>query len=302
MTNSLPEATADEAPKAPEYGRPASIEDASNRYFIHPLSSLVVTVAKFLKVTPNFVSLLGLGCGLLAGYLYYHLPQQTYVLAAFGAMICWHILDGADGRLARETGQTSAFGRIIDGICDHLVFAAVYIALALHLMENGYSASIWWLVIGAGVSHAIQAAGYEERRQQFQRRLKGIERNTVEENLLVIEGKRSFWASFYDKAQKFVAGGKYGFDEKLSELRANGDLENHTVPLINKTASMVRAWGLLNANNRTALIFICAFLGEPIFYFAFELIILNIVLIALMIAEKHQEQKLTAEASALISR
>jgi len=289
------------APQAHEYGRPASIEDASNKYFIHPLSSIVVIAAKTLRLTPNFVSLLGLGCGLLAGYLYYYTPQTSYVLGAFAAMIGWHILDGADGRLARETGQTSAFGRIIDGICDHLVFSAVYIGLTLNLLASGSPLTIWWLVVAAGFSHAIQAAGYEERRQKFQRRLKNIQRECVEESLLVIKGKRSFWAGIYDKAQKFVSGNDCGFDVALVRLRVHPEKSIHVIPLINKTAPMVHAWGLLNANNRTAVIFICAIIQQPIYYFLFELIILNLILVTLMIAEARQEKSLTAEAKALAS-
>ena len=286
MTETISEASSSKgAPEAHEYGRPASIEDASNRYFVHPLSNLVVKVAKAAGVTPNFVSLMGLGCGLLAGYLYYYTPQTTFVFGAFAAMIGWHILDGADGKLARETGQTSAFGRIIDGICDHLVFSAVYIALALNLIATGSTISIWWLVVGAGVSHAIQAAGYEERRQKFQRRLKNIQREHVEEKLLVIEGKPSFWAGLYDKAQKFVSGNDSGLDAALTALRSHPKNDKHVIPFINKTAPMVGAWGLLNANNRTAMIFVCALIGQPAYYFLFELVLLNVILIALMAAE-----------------
>ncbi len=291
--------TTSEAPQAHEYGRPASIEDASNRYFIHPLSNLVVKVAKAAGVTPNFVSLMGLGCGLLAGYLYYYTPQTSYVVGAFAAMIGWHILDGADGKLARETGQTSAFGRIIDGMCDHLVFSAVYVALALNLIASGSPTSVWWLVVGAGVSHAVQAAGYEERRQKFQRRLKNVQRECIEENLLVIGGKKSFWAGIYDKAQKFVSGNDCGFDQALEALRADPAKDNHVIPFINKTASMVAAWGLLNANNRTLMIFVCAFIGQPALYFLFELVVLNLVLVALMFSENRLEKSLTTEATAL---
>lgn len=291
--------TTSEAPQAHEYGRPASIEDASNRYFVHPLSNLVVKVAKAAGVTPNFVSLMGLGCGLLAGYLYYYTPQTPYVVGAFAAMIGWHILDGADGKLARETGQTSAFGRIIDGMCDHLVFSAVYIALALNLIATGSLTSIWWLVVGAGISHAVQAAGYEERRQKFQRRLKNVQRECIEEKLLVIEGKKSFWAGIYDKAQKFVSGNDCGFDQALEALRADPSKNNHVIPLINKTAPMVGAWGLLNANNRTAMIFVCALTGQPALYFLFELVILNLVLVALMFSESRLEKSLTTAATAI---
>jgi len=281
--------------KSHEYGRPTSIEDISNRYLIHPLSDKVVKVSMALGLSPNLLSLIGLGCGVLAAVLYFHLPQTSFVLGAFAAMIAWHIFDGADGRLARATGKTSAFGRIIDGICDHLVFGAIYIALALHLLETGYSPSVWWLIIGAGISHGVQAAGYEERRQKYQRRLNGIDRDQVQENLLTIKGKRSAVAAVYDYAQKLVAGGNYGMDQKLAILRTTAEGRPQAAYLVAQTVPMVRAWGVLNANNRTALICIFAFIGQPALYFAFELLVFNFVLVVLMVAEWRLEKSLIKE-------
>lgn len=278
-----------------EYGRPGSIEDASNRYFIHPLSDHVVTVAHRLGLSANALSFAGLACGVLAGFFYFLLPDPAFAVAGFVAMICWHILDGADGKLARLTGTSSAFGRIIDGICDHVVFAAVYFGLALNLVSIGYSPSIWWIVIGAGLSHAVQAAGYEERRQKYQRRRDGLMREVAQGSLLTVDGKKSFLAAFYDSAQKLVSGGDYGLDAAIDRVRIHDAKEASL--LVAKTRPMVKAWGLLNANNRTLLIFLFAIGGAPVYYFLFELIVWNIALVALMVAEWRQELTLTRQAT-----
>lgn len=283
--------------KAHEYGRPMSIEDASNKYFIHPLSDVIVRLGIKTGLSPNLVSLLGLGCGILAAFLYYELPNTNYVIGGFAAMIGWHILDGADGRLARATGKTSAFGRIIDGLCDHLVFGAVYIALAIHMVAGGMSPWIWALVVGAGIAHAVQAAGYEERRQKYQRRLDGICREDVEETLLQVDGKRSFLAAFYDGAQKLVAGGDYGLDAKLGAMRCSEAGKEDACALVHRTVPMVKAWGLLNANNRTFLIFVAAFFGRPELFFAFELIGLSTVMAVLMVAEWQMEKSLASQVA-----
>lgn len=284
-----------EKDKAHSYGRPLSIEDASNRFFIHPLSDLIVTVGIKIGLSPNLVSLAGLGSGILAAFLYYDLPAPAQVFGAFAAMLGWHILDGADGRLARATGKTSAFGRILDGICDHLVFSAVYLAFAFQIISTGAPATVWWLVVGAGLSHAVQAAGYEERRQKYQRRLNGISREMVEENLLTVGGKKSALAIIYDLAQKAVAGRDYGLDAKLVALRGKEGGESLAMALVAKTVPMVRTWGLLNANNRTFLIFIFALMGQPLWYFIFEVTVLNMILLWLMFAEKNVERSIIAQ-------
>ena len=271
------------------YGRPSSIEDKTNQYFVHPVSNLVVQLSIKLGLAPNLISVLGLLCGFFAAYLYLFLPKTGFVIGAFAAMVCWHIFDGADGKLARATGQASAFGRVIDGICDHLVFGAVYTALAFQMMVSGFPTSIWWLVIGAGLSHALQSASYEERRQKFQRRHSGTQRDAIAEKLLNVEGKQSILAVTYNSLQKFAAGRNSILDEKLQDL-AND--KKKLTEVVNKTAPMVKLWGLLNANNRTILIFIAAILNQPILYFVIEVTLLNFILIGLIIYEQSFDEKL----------
>ena len=59
--------------------------------------------------------------------------------------------------------------------------------------------------------------------------------------------------------------------------------------MINLTAPNVRAWSLLNANNRTIAIFLACMIGKPLFYFVWELVILNLALLALIFYEKRTE-------------
>lgn len=282
--------------KQAEYGRPNSIEEASNRFIVHPLSALVAKLAIRLKISANIVSFIGLAAGWLAAYFYFKQSELIFVALGFLSMFAWHVFDGADGRVARATGTSSPFGRIIDGICDHLVFGAVYIAFVLYLLKTGSSNAVWVLAIGAAISHAVQAAGYEERRQKYQRRSKGISRDQVTDDLLSVDGKKSFLAGIYDAAQRLVSGGGSVLDTKLQNLRSAGVSEPRIQTTINKTSKIVKAWSLLNANNRTIMIAVFAALQRPALYFIYEIIVLNIVLIGLIVYEKSAETQIAAEA------
>ena len=57
---------------------------------------------------------------------------------------------------------------------------------------------------------------------------------------------------------------------------------------------MVKLWGWLNANNRTILIAIMAFINQPILYFILETTLLNLLLIILVTIEQRFEEKLAA--------
>ncbi|MBT8471047.1 MAG: CDP-alcohol phosphatidyltransferase family protein [Marinicaulis sp.] len=277
------------------YARPASIEERSNRYFVHPVSNFVAKIAVRVGVTANQLSVAGLISGWVAAGLYFYQPDRVAVGAAFIAMVFWHVFDGADGRVARATGTCSAFGRVIDGICDHLVFAAVYVSLTLSMIKAGAPLSVWFVVIGAGVSHAIQAAAYEERRQRFQRRSNGHKRSVTNENLLHINGRQSFFAVGYDWIQRLASGAAGQLDEALEKLRKSDASLSVIQSAVNQTALLVRQWSILNANNRTLLIAVAAFFGQPILYFAYELIVLNAVLVALIIHERRVEAVIVSD-------
>ncbi|HHI88747.1 MAG TPA: CDP-alcohol phosphatidyltransferase family protein [Hellea balneolensis] len=291
------------AAQGAQYGRPLIIEDISNRVFVHPLSSLVVRLALALRLSANTVSVLGLCAGLLSAWFYYHQSRPGYVVAGFALMVLWHILDGADGRIARATGTASAFGRIIDGICDHLVFGAVYIAFILYALGQGASPWIWALGVVSALSHALQAAGYEERRQIFQRRMRGLSRKEVSENLLHVGEKKSVLATIYDRFQTLTSPKPSKLDVNIEACRQQGMDAEKISSLVARTSPIVRAWGLLNANNRTIMLAVCAGLGHPLWYFIYESVILNIVFAGLLVWERRFEHKLAqqslAEAAAL---
>ncbi|VAV87835.1 Phosphatidylglycerophosphate synthase [hydrothermal vent metagenome] len=277
-----------------QYGRPLSIEDYSNRYVVHPLSDLVVKIALPLKISANAVSVTGLLCGMLAGWFYFRQSNLIFIFAAFGLMLVWHILDGADGRIARATQTCSPLGRIIDGVCDHLVFASAYLGFAFYLLLLGGSQWIWLLGIVAAASHAFQAAAYEERRQKYHRRTRGLVRKKIAANLTQIDGKKSALAKAYDILQKLSASRTSKLDTLLASPKIASDPKT-VASLVKQTVPVVRAWALLNANNRTIMLAVFALLGKPALYFWYEIIILNLLFAGLIIFEKIRENSIVTK-------
>lgn len=283
-------------------GRPPEIEDLTNRLFFHPLADLVVGIAMRLRLTANLLSMLGLLCGLAAAWTYYHLPQMGYVLAGFVLMLVWHVLDGADGRLARRTGTASATGRVLDGLCDHVTFVAVYIAFTLTLIESGWPAfNAWALAIVAGASHVVQSAGYEARRYQYVRRLRKLrDDNTV---ICAAHDTSSHGigmqittglASAYEWLQMFWVRPESLLDNKLRELWSdqNNESERHAHRLTHSTRALVKAWSLFNPNKRTFLLAALAAVNLPAVYFVIEITVFNLLLVFLTLCERPYETAL----------
>ncbi len=110
--------------------RDRRIEDPSNLYLIHPASHALLPLALRHGVSANAVSLAGLACGTVAAFAYaqWHDPLMALVGLAFS--VAWLVADGLDGMIARATRTASALGRTLDGLCDHGVFALIYLSLA----------------------------------------------------------------------------------------------------------------------------------------------------------------------------
>ena len=104
--------------KTDDIKRTGEIEEFTNVYIIHPISSWLVPKFIKLNITPNMVSSFGMVCGLMAGVCYYNYQTPIFAALGFLLMFMWHVFDGADGQLARATKNFSEIGKVIDGVCD----------------------------------------------------------------------------------------------------------------------------------------------------------------------------------------
>lgn len=281
-------------------GRPPEIEDLTNRLLFHPLADTVVAVAMRLRLSANTLSLLGMICGIAAAWTYYHLPRPGYVLTGLALMLVWHVLDGADGRLARRTGTASASGRVLDGLCDHVTFIAVYSAFTLTLIEAGWPPiKAWGLALTAGFSHALQSAGYEARRHQYVRRLRkpgmtGSNVRAVTKASTLLQGMAHRLAAAYARLQVLQQRPASPVDQELQRLwHSGGDAgRRQALQLAQQTRTLVKAWSVFNPNKRTILIAVTAALNLPAVYFVIELTLLNLLLMFLLLCERHYETAL----------
>ena len=268
--------------------RTVEIEEFTNRHLIHPLAGrLVPRLAKW-RVSPNAVSLTGLLCGGLAGVAYYHYRRLPWDLAGFALMIAWHVMDGADGQLARLTRSQSHFGKVLDGLSDALTFFAVYTALALALYP-AVGDRIVGLVLVAALCHTIQAATYEAERQAYDRLAWGLHKPQPTQAAFG-RGPLGPWLlglldRLYCVGLSFPAAGVL---RDIGTAMA-GALARHPgrEALIRARyretfAPELRRWSFLSANYYTIGIFVCAVLRVPQVYFWFTIVGFNGLLLWLI--------------------
>lgn len=279
------------------------VEGALDVYFYRPLGFRLAEFFAHLKVTPAGVSLLAGLCGVMAGHLYFY-RSLAINIAGMVLHVCANALDNADGQLARLTHQESRKGRIIDSVADHLGFASVYIHLTLRCAFAGASPAIWLLALAAAISHALQGAAADYYRNVFLYFTGGARIQIDSSSALRSEYRKLSWRGrAWDKIlvalylnftlqQEMLAPRL----KKLSDT-ANTAFQGRIPGWLEKRYRNVAAqtlawWRLLMTNSRMLVLFLLLFVGQPIYYFWFEVIPLNVLFVYLMARQEKMAESL----------
>ena len=249
----------------PDGSRDLRIEDPSNRWLIHPLAAALLAPALRARVSADLVSVTGLLLGWSAAAAFGFWRTPLAVAAGLVLMLGWLIADGLDGKIARATGTSSAWGRALDGVCDHLVFVAAYLVLASSIG----TAAGWAAAVGAGIAHAVQSALYEGERGRFHRRKNG-------ERLVMPLASANPLVRLYDH----VAGGVDRLARPFEAALASAT-DRHAFGARYAAAAVapLRLMALLSANTRVFLLAAACFAGAPALFWWAEIGPLTLVLV-----------------------
>lgn len=250
----------------PDGSRDPRIEDPTNRYLVHLSGRALLPLALRVGLPANVVSLIGLALGAGGAAAYARWSDWRYVWLGFGLCVLWLIADGLDGMIARASGTASAFGRFLDGVCDHAVFVLLYLSLAGSIGTK----AAWALAIAAGGAHAVQATLYEGERTRFHRRMKGHPGSCAtcpSGNPLV---------RLYDGLAGSLDRLTARFDERL---RAEPDPRAFGEAYGRRAAAPLRIMALLSNNMRVLILFAACAAGDPQWFWWIELTMLTAVLL-----------------------
>ena len=297
-------------------------EEHIDLWFYRPLGFAWATLFAKLGISPNIVTIASIFLGVGGGILLYFGAQPYIWLNYVGIfLIIWaNTYDSADGQLARLTKQYSQIGRILDGVSGDLWFFAIYFALVfreLHFgdawlgdffMQSQNHWIIWTIAIAAGVSHALQCAMADYYRQFHLYFLKGESGSELEstekldEQIKQSSGFKRLTMFFYRNytanqerltpaMQRLRRELKKQFGDQMAPQQFRDDFRKLSLPLMKYT-------NMLTFHTRTMAMFISGIVRIPWLYFAFELIVLNTMLIYMICRHEHLCKKLTADLQA----
>ena len=265
--------------------------------FYRPIGYAWACLARKLGVTPNAITIASIFLGIGAGVAFYFNNIWINVLGM--VLLVWaNSFDSADGQLARMTKQYSRLGRILDGMAGDIWFATIYVAICLreNVTSDFFSHHhwvIWVMAVVTGICHAKQAAMADYYRQFHLYFLKGEDgseleqADTLKQRLAGLTWSKNFWQKLvltfytnYTVNQEATTPAMQRFRRKLRQHypdgRINPALRNafrmDSLPLMKYT-------NILSFNWRCIALFVSLFAQMPWLYFAFELVVLNLLLV-----------------------
>src|SRR3989440_7020176 len=142
----------------------AEIEELADLYFFRPVGLVVARAGHAVGLTPIGLTLLAMIIGIAGGALLY---DERLGLLAFALLILHGIIDSADGQLARMTGRVTDLGRALDAAGGYVTHVAIFLAIGASLLHRGWSASILFWMVLAGIATAVHAQMYVYHRDAY---------------------------------------------------------------------------------------------------------------------------------------
>ena len=280
--------------------RPTELELWSNRRLIHPLSRALAARLASTWVTPNMVSVAGGAMAVAAAAAYTQGPWPWGALLGLACHGVWHVLDGADGELARRTGRSSPLGEIVDGVCDYAGRTVLYLALAAFGAAQ-FGAWVWLLAVCAGASRIVQANFYETVRREYRSWVYGtswIRQSLGEGAPSRVGGAAGGLGRLFLAVSRRVTPDSATMDAVFGRCTGDGPagLEAARSACRVQLVPVVRRAAVLSTNAETLAIFLSMLAGSPIYLFAYVAVLLNGAYAALYVA---QRARLAATAALL---
>ena len=278
------------------------VEGLLDLYFYRPIGLWLAEFFEQRKMTPAVVTLLGGICGVVAGHLYYYRDLRINIVGMV-LHVCANALDNADGQLARLTQKETRKGRVIDSVADHLVFASIYVHLTLRCFFEDPSPAIWLLALVAAISHALQGAAADYYRSTYLyfvangRRIRIDSSSSVRLDYRRCNWRQGAWDKLllalylnFTRQQEVLAPHLKKLRETVSEL-FQGQLPAWLQARYRNLAGpMLKWWGLLMTNTRMLVLFALLIIGQPVYFFWFELVPLNLLFVYLIFREERMAE------------
>ncbi len=267
------------------------MEEVTDVYFFRPAGLLFARGARVLGMTPIGVTMVGAGVGIAGGALLYDLRLG---LIGFALLILHGIIDSADGQLARMTGLVTELGRVLDGVGGYVTHIAIYVGITAGFLHRGAPGTVVLWAGVAALANVVQAQMYEYHRHHY--------KTIVTRKLVPLdnpEGINSTWIAslyrWYLGIQRMTNRPHVEVESILAARSVRDVVREEDAARYRECFYWpVRGWNLLGDNIRFYAIGVLALLHRIDLFFAFILLPMNLVLVALWFWQRSADRRFLA--------
>jgi phosphatidylglycerophosphate synthase len=258
-------------------------EEIVDLLLFRPLAFIFVKFFYPFPVTPNQISLMAMVAGATAGYCFSAGDPRGLALGS-AAYLLYNVLDCADGMIARLKRNGTKTGRIVDGMIDYVVGAAVYIGLGIGLTKAGYRllpgfrCDAWIIVLVAAASTAAQTMASDRYSRLFLAHEYGT--STTSENEI---------ETFAGELQRLNAATGHTLDKLLikfylrySWLQAGTRPARPAKPKTKPTRLMMALWNLIGPSTHVTALVVAGILNRPTVFFAYAIGVANVWMVLML--------------------
>jgi len=288
------------APRRPQ--RPRELQDGLNHYLYHPLAWQLARVLAKTPLTPNMVSVIGGFCVVAAAVAYAQPGWPVPALLGMALHMTWHVVDGADGDLARMSGRSSPIGEMVDGLCDYSSHIVLYLVLGW-LLAHGMNPPAWptahpalWMW-AAGLSHIVQSNHVEVQRRQYQWWVYGTSWIRHNHSADSATGKSLFGGivSIYLALATGLTPHALKIDAAVADSEHDPVRREAIRAAVRAEAGpLLVLCKVLGPNPRAIVLGLAMLAGSPLWYFMYKALVLNALLVVSVVAHNRAAQRIAA--------
>ena len=283
-------------------------EETLDLMFYRPIGYMWALLCARLGITPNAITIASIFLGVAGGVLFYFGRTEDLWLNYVGMfLLVWaNSFDSADGQLARMTKQYSRLGRILDGLSGDFWFVAIYFAICFRVNETSeffmqyWGGWIWIMAVLAGGCHAKQAAMADYYRQFHLFFLKGKEGSELDscdhldKDFSEVPWKGHFWKKITMMVYRNYTANQEVMTPSMQALRCEMKARyGEEIPqgfrdaFRAKSKPLMKYTNMLSFNTRVIALFVSIIVRMPWLYFAFELTVLNLMLLYMILRHEN---------------
>ena len=290
-------------------------EETIDLMFYRPIGFAWAKLAAAIGVTPNMITIASIFLGVAGGVLLYFHESLIWLNYVGIFLIIWaNSFDSADGQLARMTKQYSRLGRILDGVSGDFWFVAIYVAIVLRvnctsaffMSDPWHPWLIWVMAALAGACHAQQAAIADYYRQFHLYFLKGKDgseldsADALQKDFDALSWGKDFAKKFtsmfylnYTKSQESLTPKMQALRAELRQRMGENITQRFRDDFRKRSLPLMKYTNMLSFNTRIIAMIVSVIIQMPWIYFAFELLVLNAMLVYMVLRHEHHCAALT---------